>query len=147
MIYADLRDALFADPTLEHGSGATEQDLESAIAALGRLPDDYQEFAREFGWVAFRGYEIYGIGQDLLARHSLVQTTVDERALFGLPSHLIAIMNDGGGNLFCFDTRAEPALRDAVFFRDHETGFGSGVLKIEADSFSAWLLDLLRMSD
>jgi hypothetical protein len=138
--YATLRLSLLADDSVEHGMGATDTEVIEAVGRIGVLPADFQAFLREFGWIAVMHYEIFGLGADVPAHQDLVAMTHDERVNYGLPSHLTPIMNDGGGNLYCFDSRA---TGDAVWLWDHEASPRSGLSRA-GDSFVEWLLRLIE---
>ncbi len=140
MTYQRLREVLAAEPTTQHGRGASAAEIDVAIRTLGPLPNEYVEFLREYGWLVVKHYEFNGLGEDVLPRRDLLAIARDEHTDYGLPRHLIPIRNDGGGNLFCFDTTS--SRPDEVVYWDHETESleqSGGV----TSSFSAWVLDCL----
>ncbi|CAN5884843.1 hypothetical protein BH11MYX4_BH11MYX4_03280 [soil metagenome] len=60
-----------------------------------------------------------------------------------LPVSLVPIMNDGGGNLYCLDSRsAEPS----VVFWDHEAGEKQDPT-VESATFCDWLIGYLGSTD
>ena len=108
---------------------------------IGPFPRDYRRFLAEFGWAAVLHFEINGVGPDVPHHLDLVQVTLDERKNFGLPPHLIPVMNDGGGNLYCFEG-GRGGSNEQILFWDHETSHASGPTVV-AESFSAWLERLI----
>ncbi len=103
MNFEQMATSLRQTPNFMQGTGATAAEIAEAEARLGPLPSDYKRFLSEFGWVHFGYDDIYGLGSELpYPEYSVLATTVRERESFGLPASLIAISNDGGGNLSCF---------------------------------------------
>jgi hypothetical protein len=98
-MHAALRQALLAEPTLETGRGAPEDQIEAVEAEFDRLPDDYRRFLGEFGWVSCRHYEVSGLGADVSPAVDLVLNARSEHADYGLPASLLPLHNNGGGDL------------------------------------------------
>lgn len=126
------------------GLGATDILIRAAEQRLGvTLPETYQRFLAEFGWLAIEAWQVYGLGEDLPGRDmDLVAETLAERHDFMpyLPHHMVPVSNDGGGNLSCLDTsRSEPC---PVLTRFHETG----EFWPEAQDFPAWLSERIRVA-
>jgi SMI1-KNR4 cell-wall len=130
--YEELRDALRARPDLEAGTPLPPEEIDAAIRRLGNLPDDYRAFLEDFGWVSFGPHEVFGLGADIPPYLDVVRVNESEWTEGQLPRHLVAVMNDGGGNLSCID-------QTAVVLWDHEVSPTKGPLPL-ASSFS----DLLR---
>ncbi|MGH3737631.1 MAG: SMI1/KNR4 family protein [Micromonosporaceae bacterium] len=95
--------------------GASDSDLESAELLIGTFPMDYRQFLSEYGWTGFKHYEIYGLGADVPSYLDVARMTRVERAepAVPLPASYVCVMNDGGGNLFCFDSKASRHDRQA----------------------------------
>ncbi|WP_130509571.1 SMI1/KNR4 family protein [Krasilnikovia cinnamomea] len=85
------------------GNGADDRDIHNAEDALGRLPDDYRYFLREYGWLSVQHLEIFGLGNAVPAYLDVVRMTRAERSEPGspIPGSYVCVMNDGAGNLFC----------------------------------------------
>lgn len=76
----------------------------------------------------------------------LVAVTESERTQMrpALPSHLIPIMNDGGGNLYCLD--ASQAGEPTVVFWAHTLG-EEQVPEAVASDFVSWMEEQLASSE
>ncbi len=124
MNFDDMSDRLRRAPNFEQGVEASEGEIVGAESILGKFPQQYRQFLSEFGWVHFRHYDINGLGADESdPEYSVVITTLSERESLGLPSDLIAISNDGGGNLSCFQVAPDNQVPDeAVYILYHENG-------------------------
>lgn len=119
------------------GTGVGEADIESAQQSLGvAFPVALREYLRLFGHLELGHFELYGLGAELPKYLQLVAMTVSERTESGcpLPHELVPILNDGGGNLYCIDTRTCGAGR--VVLWDHTLGVDQ-----EPEQQSASLLD------
>lgn len=144
--YAELRDLLLARSDVERGNGALDEEIRAAEASLGVLPDDYRRFLREFGWIGVGSDEIFGLGSGVPEYLNVVSVTLEERAEGGLPERLVAVMNDGGGNLSCLDCgELDEADVAPMVLWDHELGPSEGTESI-APSFSHWLVGRLSGS-
>jgi hypothetical protein len=141
--YADLKVGLgrLAPQLIEHGEGVTAGEISLAEERIGVLPGEFREFLADLGWLAVRHYEIFGLGGSVPKHLNLVNITIDERSNFGLPQNMIPIMNNGGGDLYCFDGGGPG--RANVLLWDHESSPRRGAY-VAGRSFSAWLLDLLE---
>jgi SMI1-KNR4 cell-wall len=95
-----------ADVTV--GVGARDLEIENAERLLQvTFPDALCEYLRRFGSLEVGYHEMYGLGSGLPAYLQMVAMTISERTESGcpLPTELVPILNDGGGNLYCVDTR------------------------------------------
>lgn len=137
--YERLRDHLWAIDDLEYSGPAPAAAVDTAERALGPLPEDYILFLREFGSVSVHHWEIYGVGPEVPPYLDVVVMTMEERATGGLPNDLIAIMNDGAGNLTCM-TSAERSTRGIVLWWHSPAGREDPL----AGSFTDWLLELVQ---
>lgn len=93
--------------TKDHGSGANEEEIAGAERAIGvQLPEDYKLFLRDLGWGGAGHWELYGLGEDVPSHLDLVDNTHFHRTerQVPVPATLVPIMDDGGGNAYCFDT-------------------------------------------
>jgi len=139
--FAILKRRLEAFPDSDLGKGATDADIREAEVALGAsLRGGYRAFLRSFGWGGTGDIELFGLGADVPQHLNVVTVTTSERreAQPPLPSHLIPVMNDGGGNLYCIDV--SEAYRDEcpIVFWDHEAGPNQDPEQV-SDSFTVWL--------
>lgn len=140
-LYQRVSEQLRQFESRDFGRGATEQEIRDAESQLGlKIAGDYREFLRDFGWGGVQHLELYGLGGDVPYHLDLVEITTSERSEteVRLQNHLIPIMNDGGGNLYCLNIGEDEEPK--IVFWDH-TGSSDQVLEIEGESFSAWLLD------
>lgn len=124
---------------LRHGGGATPAEIRLAETAIGTaFPDDLREFLREFGWMSSDEIELFGLGGDVPIHLDLVHMTLSERAEMypPLPDNLLALSNDGAGNLFCL-------LGKGVVLWDHELGADQDPEPI-SPSFYRWVIERVR---
>src|SRR5438552_2865108 len=122
--------------------GVSEDAIAGAEAEIGALPNDYRSFLLDFGWAQIGHLEIFGLGAGIPHYLDLVAMTRAERTEPGLPvpSSLVPICNDGGGNLYCLSVEHAVEKRESpVFFWSHDDP--DEVPDEMAPSFSAWLLD------
>ncbi len=141
--FAETAARLAAFEDSELGGGVGKAALDAAEQALGiRITGGYRSFLERFGWGGVEHIELFGLGDDVPSHLDLVTVTRSERseATPALPVHLVPVMNDGGGNLLCLDTRSgdEPA----VVFWDHEED-AAQTPSVEAASFADWLTEML----
>ena len=125
------------------GAGATPSEIDAAEKGLDlRIEGGYRQFLQRFGWGGAGHFELYGLGRDVPFHLDLVRLTQSERQEMRprLALHLLPLMNDGGGNLYCMDTRisGEPP----VVFWDHEMGPDQKPA-LDASNFETWLSRLL----
>jgi len=129
------------------GTGAREVDIEDAERSLGvTFPDALRQYLRRFGHLELGHFELYGLGPSLPRFLQLVPMTVSERTESGcpLPHELVPILNDGGGSLYCIETRPPDAGR--VVFWDHTKGPDQEPEQ-QAGSLPDWLGELLGELD
>jgi len=122
MTYEELRQALSAADDKECGVGCTPDEVTEAESALGvSFPADYTRFLEDFGWLAIGSTEIFGLGKGVPDYLNVVRMTLAERrdTQPTIPSQLVPVMNDGGGNLYCVDCEA---TSDEVVIWDHTKG-------------------------
>ena len=137
MSFEDLASLLGSFNAPRLGQGATESDIVAAEHALGiRIRGDYRRFVERYGWGGVGGLELYGLGKGVPRHLDLVVITTSERTEMSpqLRPEFLPIMNDGGGNLYCLDTRTEGPK---VVFWDHEDTPNQEPA-VEADDFSEW---------
>ncbi|MFB2586728.1 SMI1/KNR4 family protein [Herbiconiux liukaitaii] len=116
--YESARSALLACPNFKHGTGATELELDEAQRELGAFPADYLQFVREFGYGYFKSFEIWGIGSGVPARGDLLAHNRREHDDYGLPQDLIAIHNNGAGDLTGFKRDMPSSLELWTYWHD-----------------------------
>ena len=127
-------------------SGANGRDIRNEEDVLGRLPDDYSYFLREYGWLSVQHLEIFGLGNAVPAYLDVVRMTLAERSEPGspIPGSYVCVMNDGAGNLFCFDTaKSGGGAGIPIVLWDHELGQDQEP-EVSERSFEDWLTALLE---
>jgi SMI1-KNR4 cell-wall len=120
---------------------ATPAQIETAERALGSaLPESFRQFQLEFGDCQYAPVDIYRVLPAEPPALNLVSINLDARTEMGprLPSFLIAFSDDGGGNYFCFDTRAASESEAPVVVWDHELDEDQ-TPDLVAPSFVEWL--------
>ena len=120
---------------------ATPAQIADAERALGTaLPDSFRRFQLEFGDCQNAPLDIYHVLPADPPGLNLVPINLKERTEMGprLPPHLIAFSDDGGGDLFCFDTRAVNANEAPVVVWTHELDEDQ-TPELVAPSFAEWL--------
>jgi SMI1-KNR4 cell-wall len=138
-----LWDALRARPDLEAGTPLPLPEIDAAVCRLGNLPDDYRAFLADFGWVSAGPHEVFGLGVDIPPYLDVVRVNESEWTEGRLPRHLVAVMNDGGGNLSCIDTTAvSKGDGPAIVLWDHEVSPIEGPIPL-ASTFSDLLANRL----
>jgi hypothetical protein len=148
MSYDALRDTIRGLEDAETGAGVGDDAVYAAEETLGRFPEGYRRFVREFGWLNAPGVEVFGLGEDVPFHLDLLQNARWEREQSGnpIPASLVPVYNNGAGDLLCFDTRETARTRESpMFFWRHEDGPDQD-LSSEAPSFSDWLLEKLTQS-
>jgi len=136
---------LLSKHNITHGAGASDNDIATAEAALGvRFPDELREYLTRVGWID-EDMGFYGVGSDVpRKRFDLVEHTRWEREEAGPPMqhHLVPILNNGGGDHWCVDTRT-----GAVVEWRHDDDDGEDQTPVFVDaSFASWLHAHLRES-
>lgn len=109
-------------PEATFGIGASEEVIASAESELeAKLPDDYRDFLRTFGWYEDSHLSINGLGEDCPDVLGLLRTTQWERneSALPLPPHLVPLSNDGAGNLYCLWVTEGPIRGRVVFVETH----------------------------
>jgi hypothetical protein len=141
MTFDELAEMLERSPSKSLGRGVAEADINTASARLGvNLTGSYRLFLQRFGWGGIGSIELFGLGADAPPYLSLTAMTLSEReeASPALPVHLIPLMNDGGGNLYCLDSRMED--QPPVVFWDHTAGEQQEPVPVAPD-FLVWLAE------
>jgi hypothetical protein len=147
MTFDQLAQRLESSPSKTFGQGAREHELQTASARLGvNLAGGYRRFLERFGWGGVGSFELYGLGPDVPRYLDLVAVTESERGQLrpALPAHLIPLMNDGGGNLYCLDTRT--AGEPPVVFWDHTAGEEQQPEPVASD-FVSWMAERWEQTD
>lgn len=129
------------------GRGASEHEIHVASTRLGvNLSGGYRLFLQRFGWGGVGSFEFFGLGLDVPPYLDLVAIAESERTEMrpALPAYLIPLMNDGGGNLYCLDSRdvGEPA----VVFWDHTAGEEQAPQRVAPD-FVSWVAERMEHLD
>jgi SMI1-KNR4 cell-wall len=136
LTYQDLLDRLRRIEDKECGTGASAAEINEAEGRLGlAFPPDYRRLLHDFGWIQVGPTEIFGLGKGIPRYLDVVEMTLAERrdATPTLPSELLPVMNDGGGNLYCLNCNDASA---PLVIWDHVSG--SSALEI---GFVDWLGD------
>lgn len=147
MSFDELAKRLQRHPSKHLGRGVEEAEIDAASARLGvPLTGGYRLFLRRFGWGGVGSFELFGLGAEVPPYSNLTEMTRSEREEMhpALPAHLVPLMNDGGGNHYCLDTRGsgEPP----VVFWDHEAGERQEPAR-EAPDFITWLAERLDQEE
>jgi cell wall assembly regulator SMI1 len=132
---------LLARRRVAHGHGAKDDEIANAESALGvRFPDELREYLHRIGWID-HGMGYYGVGNDVPGKAlDLVENTRCERedAEPSMQHHLVPILNNGGGDHWCVDTRSGEVVR-----WNHELDEDQTPEFVDA-SLAAWMLERLR---
>jgi hypothetical protein len=129
------------NPSKSLGDGVSETESNTASAQLGvSLTGGYRLFLQRFGWGGVGSIELFGLGADVPPYLSLTAMTRSEREEMSpaLPTQLIPLMNDGGGNLYCLDSRVKG--EPPVVFWDHTAGEQQAPVQVASD-FTVWLAE------
>lgn len=149
MDFATLKPRLEEHPTKDLGDGATVAQIQAAELELGVvLKGSYRAFLQSFGWGGVEDIEIFGLGPDVPRHLNLVEVTKSERneAQPPLPPHLIPVMNDGAGNLYCLDAGEAYREEYPVVFWDHEAGSDQEAEQVAGD-FAEWLSERITSGE
>lgn len=141
MDFATLKHRLEEHPAKDLGGGATAAQIQAAELELGvALKGSYRAFLQSFGWGGVEDIEILGLGPDVPHHLNLVEVTKSERseAQPPLSPHLIPVMNDGAGNLYCLDAGEAYLEEYPVVFWDHEADGDQEPEQVAGD-FAEWL--------
>jgi len=141
MTFHELAELLEKNPSKSFGRGVAEAEINTASARLGvSLTGSYRLFLQRFGWGGVGSLELFGLGADVPPYLSLTAMTRSEREEMSpaLPKHLIPLMNDGGGNLYCLDSRT--AGEPPIVFWDHTAGEQQEPAQVASD-FVTWLAE------
>jgi cell wall assembly regulator SMI1 len=132
---------LLSQHDLTHGEGATDEDISAAEGLLGvQFTEELRHYLRRIGWID-HDMGFYGLGKDVPSKAlDLIENTRWEREEAGPPMHrhLIPILNNGGGDHWCVDTRSGDVVR-----WNHELDEEQEPEKVDA-SLAAWMLQRLR---
>jgi cell wall assembly regulator SMI1 len=146
MSIVEMNNSIITFTDKECGRGAELPEIANGEQILGvTFPESYRNFLSDVGWARFAHEQVFGIGSDVPAHLDLVRITLAERSEFEprMPPHLIPIMNDGMGNHYCLDTSVMKNQECPVIFWDHEQT-SKQIPERAADTFDAWLIDLLH---
>ncbi|WP_052420030.1 SMI1/KNR4 family protein [Hyalangium minutum] len=147
MTFDELARRLELSPAKTLGSGASEPTIVAASARLSvSLNGGYRCFLQRFGWGGVGSFELYGLGSDVPPYLDLVSVTESERTEMhpALPPYLIPLMNDGGGNLYCLDSRREG--EPPVVFWNHSDSASQEPERVAAD-FLSWMAEQVERPD
>jgi hypothetical protein len=139
MTFDALAERLHRNPANSLGRGVTDAEINIASFELGvELNGGYRLFLKRFGWAGIGSIELFGLGTDVPPYLNLTAMTRSERedTHTALPTHLVPLMNDGGGNFYCLDTRVPE--ESPVVFWDHTAGARQEPRVVAAD-FTHWL--------
>jgi hypothetical protein len=144
-VAALFREATTADE--EHGvQPATMDEVTAAQDALGcRFPDSYVWFQLEFGNARNGPLEVYTVRPAEEYVVNIVDVNLEERrdGRPALPPHLIAFSDNGGGDLYCFETSALENGECPVVWWDHEQG-DDQTPEVAGPTFLDWVEAELR---
>jgi cell wall assembly regulator SMI1 len=149
MNFERLNERLRSFACKQFGCGASDTEINHAERSLSvKLSTSYRNFLHEFGWGGVEHLEIFGLGSDVPHYLDLINMTQRERTEMepAIPNYLVPLMNDGGGNHYCLDTRKMKNGECPVVFWDHELGRKQQPALVAA-SFDNWLMELLSSID
>jgi len=132
---------------VEYGQGATSAEIEAAEAELGlKFPDSYKVFLQKLGWIDCPFITVCGLGPDVDWRTNLrliVQSWWHEvDSDIRLPRHLLPIVDDGAGNVYCLDVSQMRESECPVVFWDHESFEGADQIPTEVGpDFCTWVVN------
>lgn len=138
MTFEEVKALMRASGTMKVGRGATEAAVKRAESELGvPIRGDYRQFLLELGWGGVAGVVLYGLGDDVPDYLDLVKVTLGERTEMHprLRHHLVPVMNNGGGDLYCLDTTT-PGPRVVGWWHEEDE---SQTPTDEAADFATWL--------
>jgi SUKH superfamily protein len=141
MTFNELSELLESKPTKSFGQGVSDVEIDTVSAELQVvLTGGYRLFLKRFGWGGIGSIELFGLGVDVPSYLSLTAMTRSEREEMSpaLPVHLIPLMNDGGGNLYCLDSQG--AGEPPVVFWDHTAREQQEPARVASD-FTTWLAE------
>ncbi|MFE8604948.1 SMI1/KNR4 family protein [Archangium violaceum] len=144
MTFNELSELLESNPTKSFGQGVSDAEIDIASVELEvELTGGYRLFLKRFGWGGVGSIEIFGLGVDVPPYLSLLPLTRSEREEMtpALPVHLIPLMNDGGGNLYCLDSRG--VREPSVVFWEHTAGEQQEPTRVASD-FTMWLAERIE---
>ena len=86
------------------GLGARQEDIEKLACAFGStLPNDFEAFLSEYGWLEFGSTEIPGLGQDVPTHLDLLLIACDYWNN-GLSKRFLPIYSSGSDWIYCVDS-------------------------------------------
>lgn len=124
---------------------ATAEEVSASELALGcRFPDSYRWFQLEFGDFRHGPLDIYSVRR-VEAAMNIVSINLDARheGFPRLPAHLIAFSDNGGGDLYCFDTSVLESGECPVVWWDHAGNEAQQPQRV-GPSFLDWLAAEVR---
>ena len=145
MNFDDIERKILSSPKKSLGTGVDQHEIDSASRAL-KIPisGGYRRFLERFGWARIADFGLYGLGSSIPRYLHLVVITESERTEVdpSLPKHLLPIMNNGGGDLVCLDTKTSPEEPPIVMWW-HEDG-PDQIPEPTATDFLSWLSAMLE---
>ena len=147
MALGELERILRSRDDVAIGHGVTDEAVQYAEGALHvTFPPALREYLKRFGHLEFGHFELFGLGDEIPKYLDIVEVTKSERSESGcpLPTNLVPLLNDGGGNLYCVAVSDEHA--GSIVFWDHEAGPAQEPA-LQVSSLEEFLIDLLRDLD
>lgn len=145
MNFNDIAHRIMLFPKKSLGTGVEEHEIEGASRML-KIPirGSYRQFLQQFGWARIADFSLFGLGDSIPKHLHLVVITDSERTEMepSLPQHLLPIMNNGGGDLVCLDTRASSDEPPVVMWW-HEDGPNQVPEPVDTN-FMSWLSTMLE---
>lgn len=145
MNFEEIAQMILSFPKKDLGTGVDDHEIESAVHTLNiPICGGYRRFLRRFGFARIADFDVFGLGNGIPRYLHLVVVTESERNDVDppLPEHLLPIMNNGGGDLVCLDTRASPEEPPIVMWW-HEDG-PDQVPEPTATDFLSWLSTMVE---
>jgi antitoxin YobK len=133
---------LIADPNTRPASLHQIEETEQRLKV--KFPPSYRQFLADFGSGGFEGWEIYGIGCDLMGS-GIISSTLKRRSDVTLDPKYVIIEDGGDGTYVAIDTGERDVASECPLVRLSVDG---KPIEHVSDSFGTWLLDELtwRMS-
>ena len=132
-------------PWTQAQGGISLAEIADAEATLGvRFPSLLREYLSLFGQLTLPGRTLFGLDAQVPRFLHLVEMTLIERTEPGrpVPSHLVPLDNNGGGDLYCVDTRDDDGR---IVYWSHEDEDDEPM--VFYPSLAAWLDELVREAD
>jgi hypothetical protein len=141
--------ALRAAPDVEHGAGASEQDLAELRQLFTPLPPDFDAYLRRYGWIRIGSVELFGLGEDVPSYLDIIERCLAMRAGqlgWELPPEFLCFGESGAEWIYCLWAAPAGATRVVMLDLDEATGQVQ-VIESEFATWSEFVLDLTGLAE